>query len=182
VDSTTLSKMSASSWAAFFEGFGDRKGINRQDICPAMDERGRGCSRSGGRPALVTRSGEGAAGRDLQTELLTISRRLRASCGSEPACEGSLGRSNHHKIEAIFKCWHARCVTRHPPTRAQDQLLDQGVVVIAIFDYGAGNLRSVQNTLDESGAVRTRARCRGLERAPRSFCLALHSPDAARPR
>jgi imidazoleglycerol phosphate synthase glutamine amidotransferase subunit HisH len=24
--------------------------------------------------------------------------------------------------------------------------------VIAIFDYGAGNLRSVQNTLDEIGA------------------------------
>jgi len=40
--------------------------------------------------------------------------------------------------------------------------------VIAIFDYGAGNLRSVQNTLDEIGAgyelVRDAA---GLERAPK---------------
>jgi imidazole glycerol-phosphate synthase subunit HisH len=40
--------------------------------------------------------------------------------------------------------------------------------MIAIFDYGAGNLRSVQNTLDEIGAgyelVRDAA---GLERAPK---------------
>jgi imidazole glycerol phosphate synthase glutamine amidotransferase subunit len=40
--------------------------------------------------------------------------------------------------------------------------------MIAIFDYGAGNLRSVQNTLDEIGAqyelVRDTA---GLERAPK---------------
>src|ERR1700722_11278945 len=30
--------------------------------------------------------------------------------------------------------------------------LHEGSTVIAIFDYGAGNLRSVQNTLDEIGA------------------------------
>jgi imidazole glycerol-phosphate synthase subunit HisH len=45
---------------------------------------------------------------------------------------------------------------------------DEGPAVIAIFDYGAGNLRSVQNTLDEIGAgyelVRDAA---GLERAPK---------------
>jgi imidazole glycerol phosphate synthase glutamine amidotransferase subunit len=38
--------------------------------------------------------------------------------------------------------------------------------VIAIFDYGAGNLRSVQNTLDEIGAEYELARdAAGLERA-----------------
>src|ERR1019366_2624887 len=30
--------------------------------------------------------------------------------------------------------------------------IDQGPLMISIFDYGAGNLRSVQNTLDEIGA------------------------------
>jgi imidazole glycerol-phosphate synthase subunit HisH len=38
--------------------------------------------------------------------------------------------------------------------------------VIAIFDYGAGNLRSVQNTLDEIGAEYELVRdAGGLERA-----------------
>src|SRR6185369_14522946 len=44
--------------------------------------------------------------------------------------------------------------------------LDEGAPVIAVFDYGAGNLRSVQNTLAEVGCefevVRDAA---GLERA-----------------
>lgn len=46
--------------------------------------------------------------------------------------------------------------------------LDQGIAVIAIFDYGAGNLRSVQNTLDEIGAPYELVRdAAGLERAPK---------------
>jgi imidazole glycerol phosphate synthase glutamine amidotransferase subunit len=46
--------------------------------------------------------------------------------------------------------------------------LDQGAVVIAIFDYGAGNLRSVQNTLDEIGAPYELVRdAAGLEQAPK---------------
>ena len=40
--------------------------------------------------------------------------------------------------------------------------------MIAIFDYGAGNLRSVQNTLDEIGASYELVRdAAGLERAPK---------------
>ena len=40
--------------------------------------------------------------------------------------------------------------------------------MIAIFDYGAGNLRSVQNTLDEIGAQYELVRdSEGLERAPK---------------
>jgi imidazole glycerol-phosphate synthase subunit HisH len=40
--------------------------------------------------------------------------------------------------------------------------------MIAIFDYGAGNLRSVQNTLDEIGAEYELVRdAAGLERAPK---------------
>src|SRR3954452_7305925 len=36
--------------------------------------------------------------------------------------------------------------------------LNQGTVMIAIFDYGAGNLRSVQNTLGELGCNYTLVR------------------------
>src|SRR5271170_917353 len=44
--------------------------------------------------------------------------------------------------------------------------VDEGSVVIAIFDYGAGNLRSVQNTLDEIGATYELVRdAASLERA-----------------
>ena len=46
--------------------------------------------------------------------------------------------------------------------------LDEGSVVIAIFDYGAGNLRSVQNTLDEIGASYELVRdAAALDRAPK---------------
>jgi imidazole glycerol phosphate synthase glutamine amidotransferase subunit len=46
--------------------------------------------------------------------------------------------------------------------------IHQGTIVIAIFDYGAGNLRSVQNTLDEIGAEYELVRdASGLERAPK---------------
>jgi glutamine amidotransferase len=45
---------------------------------------------------------------------------------------------------------------------------NQGVTVIAIFDYGAGNLRSVQNTLDEIGASYQLVRdAAALEGAPK---------------
>ena len=46
--------------------------------------------------------------------------------------------------------------------------------MIAIFDYGAGNLRSVQNTLDEIGAQYTLVRdAAGSAHARRrSFCPA----------
>ena len=41
---------------------------------------------------------------------------------------------------------------------ARSASLDERIVVIAIFDYGAGNLRSVQNTLGEIGAEFTLVR------------------------
>src|ERR1700740_556476 len=44
--------------------------------------------------------------------------------------------------------------------------VNEGPAVIGIFDYGAGNLRSVQNTLDEIGAAYELVRdAAGLERA-----------------
>ena len=78
------------------------------------------------------------------------------------------GRSNHHKIEAIFKCF-ARALKYACSTdeRLKDQLPStKGLTrMIAILDYGAGNLRSVQNTLDAIGAQYTLVRdSKGLQR------------------
>src|SRR4051812_44830375 len=41
------------------------------------------------------------------------------------------------------------------PTFEGPASFDEGASMIAIFDYGAGNLRSVQNTLDELGCAYT---------------------------
>ncbi len=54
--------------------------------------------------------------------------------------------------------------------------------MIAIFDYGAGNLRSVQNTLDEIGATYELVRdAAGLERASKIVLARSRAlrPDAA---
>src|SRR3978361_559586 len=40
----------------------------------------------------------------------------------------------------------------HGRAIARTASVHEGVVMIAILDYGAGNLRSVENTLDEIGA------------------------------
>src|SRR5437588_5824027 len=45
----------------------------------------------------------------------------------------------------------AICLLNRPAAQ-RSTALDEGVVMISILDYGAGNLRSVQNTLDEIGA------------------------------
>src|SRR5271156_5942321 len=44
------------------------------------------------------------------------------------------------------------------PAIARPVALDEGTAMIAIFDYGAGNLRSVQNTLAEIGSAYTLTR------------------------
>ena len=55
-------------------------------------------------------------------------------------------------------------LNRRPPEGPTS--FHKGTTVITIFDYGAGNLRSVQNTLDEIGAPYELVRdAAGLERA-----------------
>ena len=55
--------------------------------------------------------------------------------------------------------------------RLKDQLpVHQGTVMIAILDYGAGNLRSVQNTLAELDCEYTPGqRCRRASAPPPRF-------------
>ena len=46
----------------------------------------------------------------------------------------------------------------HGPAAARPVAIDERIAVIAILDYGAGNLRSVENTLGEIGAQYTLVR------------------------
>ena len=92
---------------------------------------------------------------DLQTELVEdFFGGFVNHAGANLHAKVMYGRSNHHKIEAIFKCFaramRYACSTDERLERPTP--LHQRVAMITILDYGAGNLRSVQNTLDESEA------------------------------
>jgi imidazoleglycerol-phosphate dehydratase len=93
----------------FSQALGDRKGINRAGyFVQTMDETLAVCAVDlGGRPALVYKDLVKVVHvGDLQTELL-----VDFFDGFTQHVKGNLhakvmyGRSNHHKIEAIFKCW-----------------------------------------------------------------------------
>ena len=80
------------------------------------------------------------------------------------------GRSSHHQIEALFKAF-ARAL-RYACSRdarlAKDAAEHQGAAVIALIDYGAGNLTSVRKGFAAAGAeLYTPRLARELERASR---------------
>ena len=124
---------------------------------------------------------------DLQTELVEdFFGGFVNHAGANLHAKVLYGRSNHHKIEAIFKCF-ARAMRYACSTdqRLKDQLPSTKGLLddLSIFDYGAGNLRSVQNTLGAIGAdyelIRDAAGLRNAHR--RSFCRASALwPDDAR--
>ena len=146
----------------------------------------------GGRPALVYKDlVKVRLVGDLQTELVEdFFGGFVKHAGANLHAKVLYGRSNHHKIEAIFKCF-ARAMSYACSRDARLKgpvALDQGAAMIAILDYGAGNLRSVQNTLGEIGArytlvrdaegcgARTRSSCRASATSAR--CCARSTPCA----
>ncbi len=163
----------------FAKALGDRKGINRAGyFVQTMDETLAVVALDlGGRPALVykDRVKVRMVG-DLQTELVhDFFDGFVNKAGANVHVKVLYGRSNHHKIEAIFKCFaRAMKYACSKDARLKDQLPStKGLVVISILDYGAGNLRSVENTLGAIGAeyelVRDAAGAEAVRR--RSFCL-----------
>jgi len=64
------------------------------------------------------------------------------------------GRSSHHRVEASFKAFGARPAHRVRPRSAAGARAaeHEGVAVIALVDYGAGNLASVRKALRACGA------------------------------
>ena len=179
--STTRSKTSGIALGQLFaKALGDRKGINRAGyfVLPMDETLAVVAVDLGGRPALVykDRVRVRLVG-DLQTELVEdFFGGFVNHAGANLHAKVLYGRSNHHKIEAIFKCF-ARAMRYACSTdeRLKDQLPStKGTyVVISIFDYGAGNLRSVQNTLGAIGAEYELIRdAEGFAKRPNSFCRA----------
>ncbi len=64
------------------------------------------------------------------------------------------GRSNHHKIEACFKAFGRALAgrVREGQAHGEDAAQHEGSAVIALIDYGAGNLTSVRKALSALGA------------------------------
>jgi imidazoleglycerol-phosphate dehydratase len=111
----------------FSQALGDRRGINRSGyFVQTMDESLAVVAVDlGGRPALVyDQQVDVVHVGDLQTELLEdFFSGLANHVGGNIHCKIMYGRSNHHKIEAIFKCF-ARAMRYACSTdeRLKDQL------------------------------------------------------------
>ncbi|HVW10662.1 MAG TPA: imidazoleglycerol-phosphate dehydratase HisB [Bryobacteraceae bacterium] len=111
----------------FSRALGDRKGINRAGyfVLPMDETLAVVAVDLGGRPALVYKDlvRVRLVG-DLQTELMTdFFDGFVHHAGANLHAKVLYGRSNHHKLEAIFKCW-ARAIRYAASTdvRLKDQL------------------------------------------------------------
>ena len=85
------------------------------------------------------------------------------------------GRSNHHKIEPCFKAFAPRAArgVRERQAAGEDAAQHQGPAVIALVDYGAGNLTSVRKALTAIGRqFWTPPRRRNSRRRTASSCRA----------
>ena len=132
----------------------------------------------GGRPALVYKDlVKTRLVGDLQSELLEdffggfVNARRR-----EPPCQGAGRAVEPPQGRSDLQVLRPRHAVRLFEGRAAEEpvAVHQGPAMIAIFDYGAGNLRSVENTLAEIGAAYTLMRdAAGLRRAGED-----HSPRA----
>lgn len=111
----------------FSKALGDRKGINRAGyfVMPMDETLAVVAVDLGGRPALVYKDlVKVTLVGDLQTELVEdFFGGFVQHAGANLHAKVLYGRSNHHKIEAIFKCW-ARAMRYACSTdrRLKDQL------------------------------------------------------------
>ncbi len=111
----------------FSQALGDRRGINRAGyfVLPMDESLAVVAVDLGGRPALVFQSSVTVVQvGDLQLELLEdFFDGFTHHAGANLHAKVLYGRSNHHKIEAIFKCW-ARAMRYACSTdeRLKDQL------------------------------------------------------------
>jgi imidazoleglycerol-phosphate dehydratase len=94
---------------AFSEALGSKVGINRSGyfVMPMDETLAVVAVDLSGRPALVYHApSRFKTVGDLQTELLhDFFDGFVVHCGANLHARVMYGRSNHHKIEAIFKCW-----------------------------------------------------------------------------
>jgi len=111
----------------FSKALGDRTGINRAGyfVLPMDETLGVVAVDLGGRPYLVydDKVKTRLVG-DLQSELLEdFFHGFTTHAGANLHAKIMYGRSNHHKVEAIFKCWaRAMRYACSKDTRLKDQL------------------------------------------------------------
>lgn len=95
--------------ALFSEALGDRKGVNRAGyyVVPMDETLAVVAVDLGGRPYLVYKDKvKTRLVGDLQAELLEdFFHGFTTHAGANLHAKVLYGRSNHHKVEAIFKCW-----------------------------------------------------------------------------
>ena len=111
----------------FSEALGDRKGINRAGyyVVPMDETLSVVAVDLGGRPYLVYEDKvKTRLVGDLQSELLEdFFHGFTTHAGANLHAKILYGRSNHHKIEAIFKCWaRAMKFACSKDARLKDQL------------------------------------------------------------
>jgi imidazoleglycerol-phosphate dehydratase len=111
----------------FKEALGDRKGINRAGyfVLPMDETLAVVAVDLGGRPYLVYKDKvKTRLVGDLQSELLEdFFHGFTTHAGANLHAKILYGRSNHHKVEAIFKCWaRAMKFACSKDSRLKDQL------------------------------------------------------------
>ena len=143
---------------AFDKALGNKRGIMRAGyfLMPMDETLGLAAIDFSGRAAAVvnTQVKTRLVG-DLQSELVYdffegFARGARANVHLKTI----YGRSNHHKIEALFKAFARalRVACSRDKQLAKDAAEHQGPSMIAIVDYGAGNISSVKKALEHLGA------------------------------
>ena len=140
---------------------GDRQQARHQSRRLLRDADGRNAggrrdrSRAAGRTRWSTPRSRCALVGDLQTELVhDFFDGFAMAARANVHLKVMYGRSNHHKIEACFKAFaralRVAVLERQAP--GADAAEHQGPAVIALVDYGAGNLTSVRKALAAIGA------------------------------
>ncbi len=161
---------------ALDEALGDRAGIRRYGsaVVP-MDEARASCALDvSGRTFLVFEADLPAeAVADFDSDLLEEF--LRAVAGAAKLTVHvniERGSNTHHMVEAAFKAF-ARALREAvsiDPEQTGDPV-DQGPAVIAILDYGMGNLRSVEKAFAHVGVEAVRTRDHDVVRAASGVAL-----------
>ena len=156
----------------FSKALGDRKGINRAGyfVLPMDETLAVVAVDLGGRPALVYKDQvKVRLVGDLQTELLEdFFGGFVNHAGANLHAKVLYGRSNHHKIEAIFKCFaRAMRYACSKDARLKEQLPStKGLAVIA--------------SSITARAICARSRIRWTKSAPRTNWFAMRRLSAAR--
>jgi imidazoleglycerol-phosphate dehydratase len=118
----------------FSQALGDRKGINRAGyfVLPMDETLAVVAVDLGGRPALVYKDlVKVRLVGDLQVELEDFFGGFVNHAGANLHAKVIYGRSNHHKLEAIFKCFARRHEVRLLEGRAPERstAFDQGAAM-----------------------------------------------------